>query len=310
MIAFNGASLFISLVQPSAADRRTCSASMSPILGYLKGSISDAPTALDDLWSLSLSKVTIGCVLEGVCPSSTRLLWTRIAVATGAGPASRWGAGITMNPYTNDLFLTGGTTVDNAGSYVVLGDLFSYQLTDAFNQNCAAFGDGLENARAGQQASFTVICLDVFSQPAATASIFVSISGPVELSPTVIPIDGVAGSYRCVYTAGNASTYQLTIKVGRGGSSRRQTIPSGQHVLTVLPDSTSPSSSLAAGGFLSLSTAGSVGSFTILAKDSLGNRRPGKDEVDVLIYWIQDVSMSPVPGQVVSESSFPQTTPS
>jgi hypothetical protein len=286
-------------VQPSAADGRACSASISPILGYLKGSISDAPMALDDLWSLSLSRVNINCVLDGRCPTSTRLLWIRVPVTTGAGPSTRWGAGITINPYTNELFLTGGATVDKTGSYSVLDELFSYQLTDAFFKNCAASGDGLENAKAGQQATFMVVCFDVFRQPAATASIFVSISGPVALSPTVTPIDGVAGSYRCVYTAGNASTYEITIKVGRGGSSRQQLIPTGKHVLTVLPDSTSPSSSIATGVFISLSTAGLVGSFTVLAKDSLGNRRPGKDDVDVLMYWSQNLLISPVPGQVL-----------
>ena len=286
-------------LQPSAAFGRTCSQSMSPALAYLSESVSDAPTPLDDLWSLSLSRITISCLRDGICPSSTRLLWTLIPVANGAGPSSRWGAGITMNPYTDELFITGGSSVNNAGSYLVLSELYSYRLTDAYYRNCSASGDGLQNAYAGQQAVFTVVCLDVFGQDAATASVFVSISGPVALSPTVAAIDGVAGSYRCTYTAGTSGTYVLEIRVGRGGSSRQQLIPSGSYALTVLPGSTSPSNSIASGDFLSLSTAGSVGSFTILARDTLGNRRPGKDEVDVLMYFVNDGSILPVPGQVI-----------
>jgi hypothetical protein len=273
---------------------------ISPVLGYLKGSVSDAPMPLDDLWSLSLSRINIACIRDGVCPLSTRLLWLQIPVAAGAGPSHRWGAGISINPYTNELFVTGGTTVDSTGKYFELDELFSYFLKDAYYKNCVASGDGLQNALAGQQAMFIVACLDVFGQPADTASVFVSVSGVVTLSPTVTAVDGVTGSYRCMYTAGNAGTYQLEIRVGRGGTSRRMLIPSGQYVLTVLPGSTSPAESVSEGTFLTLSTAGTVGSFTILAKDSLQNRRPGKDVVDVLIYWSKDTSMLPVPGQVSS----------
>ncbi len=260
--------------------------------------MSDAPTPLDDLWSLSLTRVTLTCIRDGLCPSSTRLLWTKIPVAAGGGPSSRWGAGISINRYTNELFVTGGATVDSTGSYSEQDELFSYLLTDGYYQSCFATGDGLKIAQAGQQASFTVACSDVFGQPAATASVFVSITGPVTLSPAVTAIDGATGTYRCTYTAGTIGTYGLEIRVGRGGSSKRELIPSGQYVLTVLPGSTSPTESVSSGDFLSLSTAGAVGSFIILARDSLGNRRPGKDEVDVLIYLTSDTSVLPVPGQV------------
>ena len=287
-----------SILQSSAVFGRSCSGSISPTLAYLTRSISDAPTPLNDLWSLSLSRVTISCLRDGICPTTAQLLWTLIPVATGGGPSSRWGAGITMNPYTDELYVTGGSSVSNAGTYSVLNDLFSYQLTDAYYQNCVASGDGLQNALAGQQATFSVTCLDIFGQDAATASVYVSISGAVALSPTVSAINGEAGSYLCSYTSGIAGTYGLSIQVGRGGTSQRQLIPSGKYVLTVLPGPTSPASSISNGDFLSLSTAGSVGSFTILARDALGNRRPGKDDVDVLMYWISNSSVLPVPGQV------------
>jgi hypothetical protein len=292
------------LLQPSAAARRTCAGPVSPIMSYLSGSVSDAPTPLDDLWSLSLTRITLTCIRDGLCPSSTRLLWTKIPVAAGAGPSSRWGAGITLNRYTNELFLTGGSTVDSAGSYSEKDELFSYQLTDAYYQSCVASGDGLQNALAGQQASFTVMCSDVFGQPAATASVFVYITGPVTLSPSVTAVDSTTGMYRCSYTAGTIGSYALEIRVGRGGSAKRELIPGGQYVLTVSPGSTSPLASISSGAFLSLSTAGSVGSFTILARDSLGNRRPGKDEIDVLIYLTSDTSVLPVSGQVLTKSSI------
>jgi hypothetical protein len=289
------------LLQPSAAARRTCSGSLSPVLSYLTGSVSDAPMPLDDLWSLSLTRVTLTCIRDGLCTSSTRLLWTKIPVAAGAGPSSRWGAGISLNRYTNELLLTGGATVDSAGRYSEQNELFSYLLTDAYYQTCVATGDGLQNALAGQQASFKVVCSDVFGQPAATASVFVYITGPVTLSPAVTAVDGAIGMYRCTYTAGTIGTYGLEIRVGRGGSSMREMIPSGQYVLSVLPGSTSPTGSVSSGDFLSLSTAGTVGSFTILARDSLGNRRPGKDEIDVLIYLTSDATVLPVPGQVSND---------
>ncbi len=180
----------------------------------------------------------------------------------------------------------------------MLSELFSYQLTDAYYEKCTASGDGLQLAYAGQQAAFTVTCLDVFGQVPRSASVFVSISGPVALSPSVAAVDGAAGSYMCTYTAGTSGTYALEIRVGRGGTSRQQRIPSGSYGLTVLPGATSPTNSIASGDYLSLSTAGFMGSFTILARDSLGNRRPGKDEVDVLMYFVDDASVFPVPGQV------------
>jgi hypothetical protein len=258
------------------------------MLAYLSGSVSDAPTPLDDLWSLSLDRVTLACIRDGLCQPSSRLLWTKIPVAADAGPSRRWGASITLNSYTGELFVMGGATVDSAGSYSELDDLFAYSLRDAYYKNCAASGDGLQSTIAGQKASFTVTCLDVLGQAALTASVFVYITGPVAISPTVTVVQGAPGNYRCTYTARIIGTYQLEIWVGRGGSSKRQLIPSGQYLLIVQPGSTSPSVSASVGTFLSLSTAGVVGSFTVLARDVLGNRRPGKDQIDVLIFSTDD----------------------
>ncbi len=197
----------------------------------------------------------------------------------------------------------GGVTVDNTGIYSEVGDLFVYSLTEAWYKNCDALGDGLQNAQAGQQAMFTVVCLDVFGQAAAAASVFIDVTGPVSISPTVTAVPDAPGTYRCTYTAGIIGTYQLEIRVGRGGSSKRQLIPSGQYLLTVLPGSTSPPGSVSVGTFLSLSTAGSVGSFTVLARDVLGNRRPGKDQIDVLIFSARDKSELQAAG-LVSQPIF------
>jgi hypothetical protein len=203
-----------------------------------------------------------------------------------------------LNSYTDELFVMGGATVDNAGSYSELDDLYAYSLTDAYYEYCVASGDGLQSTIAGQKAFFTVVCLDVLGQAAATGSVFVDITGPVAISPIVTAVQGAPGNYRCTYTAGIIGTYQLEIRVGRGGSSRRQLIPSGQYLLTVQPGSTSPAVSSSVGTFLSLSTAGVVGSFTVLARDVLGNRRPGKDQIDVLIFSANDDSAREIAGLV------------
>ena len=143
---------------------------------------------------------------------------------------------------------------------------------------------------AGQKATFNVECFDVLGQAAATASVFVYINGPVAISPTVTAVQGAPGNYRCTYTAGIIGAYQLEIWVGRGGASRRQLIPSGQYLLTVQSGPTATAVSTSEGTFLSLSTAGVVGSFTVLARDVLGNRRPGNDQIDVLIFSANDKS--------------------
>jgi hypothetical protein len=274
------------------------------MLAYLSGSVSDAPTPLDDLWSLSLNRITHNCIRDGLCSPSSRLIWTKIPVAADAGPSRRWGASITYNSYTNELYVIGGVTVDTAGRYSELDDLFAYSLTDAYYEFCVASGEGLQSALAGQQATFTVVCLDVFGQSATTASIFVYITGPVTISPIVASVQGTPGTYSCTYTAGIIGVYQLEIRVGRGGPSKRQRIPSGQYLLTVLPGPTSPAESVSGGTFLSLNTAGSVGSFTVLARDILGNRRPGKDQIDVLIYSGRDNSALQAAGLVSLTTVF------
>ena len=274
------------------------------MLAYLSGSVSDAPTPLDDLWSLDLTRITHACIRDGLCQPSSRLLWTKIPVAADAGPSRRWGASIVLNSNNNELFVMGGVTVDNKGTYSELDDLFAYSLTDAYYSYCDASGDGLQRALAGQKATFTVACLDVFGQPASTASIFVHITGPVAISPIVTAVQGAPGTYSCTYTAGIIGSYQLEVRVGRGGFSKRQLIPSGQYVLAVLPGLTSPAGSISAGAFLSLSTAGSVSSFTVLAKDVLGNRRPGKDQIDVLIYSASDDSELQTAGLVTELNIF------
>jgi hypothetical protein len=117
------------------------------------------------------------------------------------------------------------------------------------------------------------------------------------------------GEYSCAYTPTRAgSGYKITIKVGRGGAAYQDLIggvdadpTDSVHAyigyfanldsinnpnpfsLTVAPGPTDPQVSVASGSFLTVSTAGVVGSFGITARDAFENRRPGGDTISVLL---------------------------
>ena len=69
----------------------------------------------------------------------------------------------------------------------------------------------------------------------------------------------------------------------------------------VHPSETSPSDSTASGNFLSISTAGVVGNFVIVALDALQNRRPGGDSISALMVLNGDYASSPGTGAVADK---------
>ena len=90
--------------------------------------------------------------------------------------------------------------------------------------------------------------------------------------------------------------------MGRGGVSQRELVGGAAHTVTVKPSPTSPGTCTSGGDGLTLSTAGAVSSFTLVANDALGNRRPGKDSVDVLLYLPDHPAALPVAAQVLSQT--------
>ena len=145
---------------------------------------------------------------------------------------------------------------------------------------------------------------------------------PVDIGPSALSLGD--GKYQCEYTPVRASSaYVITIKVGRGGSAYRDVIGGvdfdptdsehdyigyyntlgvknpNPYSLKVAPGPTDPLRSVATGSFLSVSTAGVVGSFTITAQDQFTNRRPGGDNINVLLtQWNMEAQMPLQPDQV------------
>lgn len=87
-----------------------------------------------------------------------------------------------------------------------------FQLLDPFYRKCSATGRGLTHAVAGTPATFFLQCMDALGEPADGARFRIDISGPVDMSPQVLPLG--RGEYTCTYLPVKASAgYQITIKV-------------------------------------------------------------------------------------------------
>ncbi len=277
----------------------TCGTS-SPMLSFLEKNSRSPPTALNDLWFLDLTLIDSNCLMYGIC--SSVLVWTQILVA-GQQPAGRWGAGILLDTVSSTLYITGGTTTvtDFSGevSYSDLNDMYLYQLLDPLLGSCAASGEGLSIAYAGVQTSFLIRCTDLFGTAAIGAIFRIEISGPIGITPVASPT-AVPGTYQCVYEAVTAGVYSVEIRMGRGGTKHQDLIAS-PYTVVVHPSETSPSDSTASGDFLSVSTAGIVGNFIIVALDALQNRRPGGDSISVLMVLNGDYASSPGTGAVADK---------
>jgi len=271
----------------------------SPAMRYLRRSPNAGVKPLNDLWYLDLSGLTEACLLEGAC--ATVIPWRFIEVP-GERPLARWGAAMTIDE-SGMLFVTGGASYNSDSGYTELDELFVFRLRDAFYKKCSATGEGLRSAIAGVPANFYVQCQDTFGDPAQSASLRVEIAGPVSMLPT--PIQVAPGKFLVTYTpiragSGVSNGYKIYIYVGRGSEDFQELIagvdPSPYDNvhdpytvtespvpwdLSVAPGGTSPSVSKASGEALTLSSAGTVGSFTLTAQDAFGNRRPGGDAISV-----------------------------
>jgi len=280
----------------------TAAGDTSPAWAYLTKSDASAVIPLNDLWYLDLSSLTETCIKDGKCSSA--LPWTKIEVPGRAVP-SRWGAGIVLDTAQN-LYVTGGATVVN-GAWTEVADLYVFQLGDPYYKKCSATGKGLTIAEAGVPAVFYLQCKDSLDAPANGARFQIDISGPVDMSPSVLSVG--TGLYKCEFLPVRASSdYEITIKVGRGGPEYQDLIagvdgdPSDSvhdyrgfygdlggssnpnpFSLKVMPGSTDPTTSVATGSLFTLTTAGIISSFTVLARDAFLNRRPGGDSISILM---------------------------
>jgi len=298
----------------------------SPLMSYLRRSRQQSVTALNDLWYLDLSGLSQDCLMKGVC--GTVLPWKLIEVP-GTRPTPRWGAGMSLDSFAT-LFVTGGATYSSTKGYSELDELFTFRLRDAFYKKCSATGEGLRSAIAGVPSKFLIQCQDAFGKPAAAANFRIEIAGPVSMSPKAQQLS--QGFYQVSYTAiragSGASGYTISIYVGRGAKDYQdliagldptpfdnihQAYTSTENAvpfdLSVAPGATSPQGSVAVGTPLTLITAGTIGSFVITARDAFENRRPGGDNINVIIVrWdvknheIADVNAAPETGTVSDNS--------
>ena len=121
------------------------------------------------------------------------------------------------------------------------------------------------------------------------------------------------GLYVCSFTPTVAGEYEIFIKVGRGGSKYQEPVggdPIGvasvddatirQQIsgsnrtffeLLVLAAPTNQRSSIASGQGLTLSTSGVSAGFVIAAVDSFMNRRPGGEDISVIMQNTESIDL-------------------
>ena len=284
---------------------------------YLNSIDASSFYSLNDLWFLDLDQLdadgnALKCLQRGICLRSIK--WVQMDVP-GSRPASRFAAGMSILDQEGQglMYLTGGSTTDGGStsdSTTELNDLFLFQLRDPYFARCSATGKGLATAVAGQTTPFFIACTDLLGVPANGAQFSVTIlpgascgSGCPSSYPQVVNID--QGLYRCAYTPKVAGEYQITIMVGRGGSRFQEPVggdaasasstddavireqlaanPKTYFNLLVLAAPTSQMASKAYGKGLTLSTAGIVSEFVLYSVDSFENRRPGGEDISVVM---------------------------
>ena len=233
---------------------------------------------------------------------------------------------LSLTPQAHPTRWQGGATYDSATkAYQSLSDFYVFRLGDPYYRFCSATGSGLKNAIAGQTAYFLLQCRDAFLNPADGASWSVAISGEIGMTPQPTALG--SGEYKCEYTAVKAGNYKLGIKVGRLGVvdmiAGKDSNPDNyvhefqgpddpsnvkEYDLKVSPGVTSHLASTSTGDFITLSTAGVVGTFAITANDAFGNRRPGGDSISSIMELYDQASkrtftgIEPVTGNVGDNS--------
>lgn len=290
---------------------------------YLEGSSSNI-YSLNDLWYLDLVQLNnVGnedCLTIGKCLSPMK--WVKIEVP-GDMPLSRFGAGMSVldSDGKGVLYLTGGINkIDGPRTSQPtqeLDDLFLFQLRDPYYRRCAATGKGLVSAIAGQYTPFYIACTNLLGAPAIGAQFHVSVLPGASCSgcpSSYPPVSTVAvGLYVCSFTPTVAGEYEIFIKVGRGGSKYQEPVggdPIGvasvddatirQQIsgsnrtffeLLVLAAPTNQRSSIASGQGLTLSTSGVSAGFVIAAVDSFMNRRPGGEDISVIMQNTESIDL-------------------
>lgn len=273
---------------------------------------------LDDIWVLDLDQINrqgLGeqCLTAGQCV--TDIFWVELQVE-GGRPLARFGAALTVLDLDKEgiLYLQGGATKSDSRVSIAtteeITDLYTFRLRDPFYRRCAATGQGLAKAVAGAKTGFTVACADILGQPAIGALIRVSIvpgatcNGCPSVFPPVITV-GV-GLYFCEFTPRTAGDYLVSIVVGRGGEEFQDAVggdPFAQATLvveeivrqnevvhgtdgfqlSVNPAPTDRPETRALGSAITLSTAGVSQQFIIRAVDAFQNRRPGGEDISVIM---------------------------
>jgi len=294
-----------------------------------------AISSLDDLWYLDLDQINSGgaglvCLQFGKCLNPLR--WVRMDVP-GGRPPSRFGAGMSILDSNGEgvLYLTGGINKKealdtSAKSTIELNDLYLFQLRDPFYRRCSATGKGLVSAIAGQETPFLVACTDLLGAPAIGAQFDVAVlpgascTGCPSAYPPVLSV-GV-GLYQCIYTPTVAGEYGIFIKVGRGGDKFQEAVGGDPNApastdpqvikdqlesnrtffeVLVLAATTNQMGSTARGQGLTLTTSGVGSEFTIAAVDSYMNRRPGGEDISVVMDNMKQLDL-PRAGKVTDNS--------
>ena len=275
---------------------------------YLERATNMDLVVLSDLWYLDLQPLTKTC-LNGRSKCEA-LKWVLIDVP-GEKPMGRWGAGMVLDPSDN-LYIIGGNSFDSVtNDFIVLSDIFIFQLRDPYYKYCSVTGAGLFGAIAGISTPFYIQCRDAFGEPASSAAFEVDITGK-EGQPGMKPAPyGIGeGLYQCEFSAFVTGQYEIRIFVGRGGSEYMDIVEGvdteqgnsihdfeftpiskydGAEIaqryydLTVYPSPTDADTSSAVGEAITTNTVGFIGTFMITAKDVFGNRRPGGDTVTSLM---------------------------
>jgi hypothetical protein len=174
--------------------------------------------------------------------------------------------------YTKKLSAAAGLILGVDGYDPSNEDIFSvYKKGEVFAQNCQAFGAGLFGTEAGQKGKFAIVLRDSNGDQLTHGGMPMTISIFDDECLYYLRVnDHLNGTYSAHYVLAKPGKYKLRICIND-----EHDIFGSPFDLTVLPSRTVPARCTAEGHALKEVFAGGlINSFTIIARDDFGNRKP------------------------------------
>jgi len=172
---------------------------------------------------------------------------------------------------------------------------------EADPSQCTAFGEGLEGAKAGETATFTVQSKDMKgdNRTRGGATVFGTVTDPSGKIPITV-VDNNDGTYTCTYvpkTAGPVSV-EVSVKTNAFGTA---TIQNSPFTVEVRPGEGSAAYTIATGPGTEGAVSGTTTDLTVQVKDKFGNtvKEGGAPVNGQVVYKGTDEDLPPIPIEVL-----------